>query len=506
MSEAPGATRWPKVLPTLTEEQVRIAEDFRRHWLEKLGAGGPASRLLERFNHRYPLRTLAPGGRTLEIGAGIGAPLAFEGTNIRQEYVALELRADHAEVIKRHYPEVRVIVGDCQERIESPDGYFDRAVAIHVLEHLPDLPRALDEIRRVLRPGGSFSVVIPCEGGFAYQMARNVSARRVFERRYHQSYDWFVPCEHVSRPDEIVAELCTRFRIVHTRYFPFLVPLVAANLFIGLTLTKPSDGGGGAGRAMRSGARGTVSATGKSTDGFSAYQYEDLRIRSEDLYARTKYAIVFGYLSGQRGIRILNAGCGSGELSVELARAGHEVVGIDPTPEYIDLARATAARAGAERCRFEVSSIETFAADRPFDRIVATDVLEHIEDDRGAFARLLTLARPGGTIIVTVPAGPWLFGYHDVALGHFRRYTRRRLLELPGPGCRVEEIRYLGFGLIPFCFLYSKLLRRPYPVAEAGNARRRPFVAMALRLVLALERALPMPAGTSLIMKAARAG
>jgi len=247
-----------------------------------------------------------------------------------------------------------------------------------------------------------------------------------------------------------------------------------------------------------------VIVTTERNGGFNAYQYDDLRVRSEDLYARTKYAIVLDYLSGHRGLRILNAGCGSGELSVELAGAGHDVVGIDPTPEYIDLARANAARAGAGRCRFEVSSIETFVTDRPFDCVVATDVLEHIEDDRAAFARLLTLSRPGGTIIVTVPAGPWLFGYHDEALGHFRRYTRRRLLELPGPGCRVEEIRHLGFGLIPVCFLYSKLLRRPYPVAEAGDARRRPLVAKALRLVLALERALPVPAGTSLIMKAVR--
>jgi len=114
-------------------------------------------------------------------------------------------------------------------------------LAIHVLEHLPDLPRALDEIKRVLKPDGAFSVLIPCEGGLAYSLARNISARRIFEKRYQQSYDWFVASEHINLPHEILVELTPRFRIEQRVFFPLLAPIVTANLVIGLTLKPLKD-------------------------------------------------------------------------------------------------------------------------------------------------------------------------------------------------------------------------------------------------------------------------
>ena len=85
--------------------------------------------------------------------------------------------------------------------------------------------------------GRPLSVVIPCEGGMANTLARNISARRIFEKRYKQSYDWFVACEHINLPHEIIAELRSRFRVVNIAYFPLVVPIVSLNLAIGLTLT-----------------------------------------------------------------------------------------------------------------------------------------------------------------------------------------------------------------------------------------------------------------------------
>lgn len=226
--------RWPKRLPALTEEQREIREDFHKYWLTILPS---RYALVEKFNHSYPLRTLAHGvRRTLEIGAGRGGHLRFENLE-SQEYVALELRPELAEIIRASYPAVRVVVGDCQETLDFPDGYFDRVLAIHVLEHLPNLPKALEQVHRVLRPTGLLSVLIPCEGGPAYSMARNLSARRIFEKRYKQSYDWFVACEHINLPDEIISELRARFSIVHQTYFPLKIPIVGLNLIIGLTLT-----------------------------------------------------------------------------------------------------------------------------------------------------------------------------------------------------------------------------------------------------------------------------
>jgi hypothetical protein len=81
-------------------------------------------------------------------------------------------------------------------------------------------------------------VVIPCEGGWAYTLARNISARPHFEKKYKDSYDWFVAAEHLSRPNEIIEELERLFTVKHTRYFPLLIPVINFNLTIGLTLVK----------------------------------------------------------------------------------------------------------------------------------------------------------------------------------------------------------------------------------------------------------------------------
>ena len=140
------SSRWPKSLPVLSEEQERIRKDFVSHWLEVLPN---RYGLIEKFNHRYPLRTMISGVKTLEIGAGLGAHLRFEKLEIQQEYVALELQPTLAKTIRASYPAVRVVIADCQKQIEFPDGYFDRVLAIHVLEHLPNLPEALDQIQRL---------------------------------------------------------------------------------------------------------------------------------------------------------------------------------------------------------------------------------------------------------------------------------------------------------------------------------------------------------------------
>jgi len=230
--------QWPKRLPVLTEEQQRIRADFMAHWLEVLPR---RYGLLEKFNHGYPLRSRAAGARTLELGAGLGAHLAFEDLTGPGEYVALEHQAPLAERLAAKYPRARVVTGDCQARQDFPDGHFDRVLAVHVLEHLPDLPRCLDEVRRLLRPGGLFAVVLPCEGGWAYALARRISARRIFEKRYKQSYDWFVACEHINLPHEILEELNARFETLHRSFFPLRLPVVNFNLVIGLTLRRPAE-------------------------------------------------------------------------------------------------------------------------------------------------------------------------------------------------------------------------------------------------------------------------
>jgi SAM-dependent methyltransferase len=223
---------WPKKRCQLTPEQQLTLEDWYAYWLGLLPTQFSG---VVRFNNEYPLRTYHPGARTLEIGAGTGEHLLCENTT-QQEYFALELRLNLAEKIRRDFPQVHTIVGDCERRLDLPDASIDRVIAIHVLEHLANLPAALDEIRRTLKRDGSFSVVIPCEGGTAYSLGRRFSSQRIFEKRYKQSYDWLISYEHINRADEIVAELRKRFRVSHRTFWPLALPSVHANLILGMTL------------------------------------------------------------------------------------------------------------------------------------------------------------------------------------------------------------------------------------------------------------------------------
>lgn len=230
---------WPKVLPPLTPEQQRISDDFYRHWHEVLPNKYQA---IEEFNHSYPRRVLPDleNPRTLEIGAGTGGHIAHEDLS-NQSYYCIELRQHLADRIMQRFPKVHAVVGDCQKNIPFDDNYFHRVLATHVLEHLTDLPSALDQIKRVLAPGGLVSVVLPCDPGLAYEFARRISSERIFKKRYGVPYDWFIFREHINSPEEILTLLRQRFKPMRIEYWPLRVPLVNMNLCIGVTLRKEDD-------------------------------------------------------------------------------------------------------------------------------------------------------------------------------------------------------------------------------------------------------------------------
>jgi SAM-dependent methyltransferase len=199
---------------------------------------------IDRFNHRYAARTAFPGCRTLEIGPGNGTHLDFEDLDAQDEYVAIELRPSLSDQIGTLHPKLRVVVGDCQKGLPFPDGYFDRVLAIHVLEHLDDLPAVLGEISRVLKWSGTLSVVLPCEGGRAYALGRRLTSQRQFERRYGTPYNWMISYDHINTAREVIEALSDRFSLSQSAYFPLRIKLLDCNLVVGLTFggANPATG------------------------------------------------------------------------------------------------------------------------------------------------------------------------------------------------------------------------------------------------------------------------
>jgi len=236
-----SVAKWPKILPPLTPDQRRISDDFMKHWHDRLP--GAWYGIIESFNHKYPVKHSKPGFvSTLEIGAGLGEHIRYETLTPEQEknYHALELRENMAAEIRKSFPRVNVIVGDCQQQMEFAEGSIDRVIAVHVLEHLPNLPGAIREAYRILnKERGQFLVVIPTEGSLAYSIARKISAEREYKKRFGGDYSWFYKREHINVPAEIYHELDPYFTVETKSAFPFpFFPFLFCNLVLGLSL-KP---------------------------------------------------------------------------------------------------------------------------------------------------------------------------------------------------------------------------------------------------------------------------
>ena len=214
--------------------------------------------------------------------------------------------------------------------------------------------------------------------------------------------------------------------------------------------------------------------------------------------------IVLG-LVPQNGHRVLDLGCGAGFMSIALAERGHEVTAVDIDPDLVRLVVAGAIERGIPIKTAVMSAMDILKlGESSFDAVVCLDVLEHLEDD-GAAVRLLGQALcPGGVLVTSVPADPWLYGERDRSIGHYRRYTKRQLDGLLlGAGFQVEFVRSFCMLGIPPYFLFEKVLHRP---VYDGLRRRQSSVSAAaarlLRFELRMEWKVRVPVGLTLISRA----
>jgi 2-polyprenyl-3-methyl-5-hydroxy-6-metoxy-1,4-benzoquinol methylase len=171
------------------------------------------------------------------------------------------------------------------------------------------------------------------------------------------------------------------------------------------------------------------------------------------------------FQSASPGREVLDAGAGQGTLSTRLERLGYEVTSTDVSQEAVELLRDRLSGPVTE-----ASVTDLPFEDESFDGAVLGEVLEHVQDDRGALGELARVLRPGGVLAVSVPANPGLYGPSDEWAGHVRRYTRPELIEAcTGAGFTVH--RCLGWGF-PFSRLYHRHVYERY-LDRHGPARPR---------------------------------
>jgi SAM-dependent methyltransferase len=226
--------------------------------------------------------------------------------------------------------------------------------------------------------------------------------------------------------------------------------------------------------------------------------------------ARAKLAVaVLHRMNIRPPARVLDAGCGWGLNLAALERAGYRAAGLDVSRRALQ--------------RLERPDRELIEADltQPlpeqagqYDAVLALDVIEHLDDDRGAVARLAQLTRPGGAMVISVPALPELFSEFDQVQGHRRRYSPDSLrAAFADTGASVESVFWWGGWMVPV--LKRQRKHRCCSAAEPPAETYRRYLSLppwpvpaAMRLLFALDQARALSGksrvGTSLFALARR--
>lgn len=211
------------------------------------------------------------------------------------------------------------------------------------------------------------------------------------------------------------------------------------------------------------------------------------------------YAWVYELIAPHLGRSLLEVGSGVGVVSRFLVERGDPIILSDHHPAYLEHLRA---RFGAQpQVAFQLLDLTRLPYEtvRPVDTVVCLNVLEHLEDDAAVLAGFHRLLPPGGRLVLQVPNYPALYGSLDAAYGHFRRYTRRGIVErVTAAGFRVVEERNFNPLAIPGWVLSAKVLRSRRLNVHAARlfnavvpiARRLDFLARlgGLALLVAAER------------------
>jgi SAM-dependent methyltransferase len=214
-------------------------------------------------------------------------------------------------------------------------------------------------------------------------------------------------------------------------------------------------------------------------------------------YHRWNYEWIAPWVRG----RVLDIGGGTGNHISFLK--GLELVSIDLSPETVHELREK--YHDLHDWSFQVGDItDASLIDRlgksSFDTVLSCNVFEHISDDGLAFLHASELLRPGGYLVLLLPAHAWLFGSMDRLAGHFRRYSAedaKRKLKIAG--LQQVALRYVNFVGALGWFVNNRLISHHQLSSPAINGQIRLFDRFLIPTLMRLESGRRMPFGQSLV-------
>jgi SAM-dependent methyltransferase len=203
--------------------------------------------------------------------------------------------------------------------------------------------------------------------------------------------------------------------------------------------------------------------------------------------------------------RVLEVGAGIGTFSEQYVDQVEQAVLLEPAQNLIG--RLSERFSGMSKVRVVPRVLEEARGSgdglepKSFDAVVLINVLEHVDDDRAMLAQLFELLKPGGHLLVFVPALSWLFGSLDELVGHRRRYHRQSLSSVvEAAGFLKVDLRYFDvLGVVPW-WLAGRVLRQ----REFNAAAARLYDTVAVPLGRAVEALHAPPIGKNLLCTAQR--
>jgi SAM-dependent methyltransferase len=202
-------------------------------------------------------------------------------------------------------------------------------------------------------------------------------------------------------------------------------------------------------------------------------------------------SVIFSELNNIKPGNTLDVGCGTGEYSVFLAQHGHIVTAFDPSSHAIKVLRENI---NSLRIKADVNTFEGFQATELFDNIISIEVMEHIELDRVFAKKLYSLLKPGGTLVISVPATQLLYSEADKISGHYRRYSYKQFSKiLTDAGFINFKIKRYGFPVLLIysifrkCFL-DKILIRYFSFSASRPSNKFTFISKFSPFLLKIDQ------------------
>jgi SAM-dependent methyltransferase len=199
-----------------------------------------------------------------------------------------------------------------------------------------------------------------------------------------------------------------------------------------------------------------------------------------------------------RDARILEIGAGTGH-NLDMLSAFGTVEGVEFDEHARDIANARTPHTVKFAALPELAGIP---ADH-YDMVALLDVLEHVVDDAGSLAAIFQRLRPGGALLLAVPANPWMWSAHDVAHHHQRRYRKREIAALArAAGFHIDLLSPFNTILFPL-IATARIIQKRLARDTADDSRPPRPINAALRRIFSAETALvgrvPFPFGVSLV-------